>query len=204
MGKRGARERFGGDTGWDLGAGVRLNIGDALTMAGPGKGAAIVPWALGRYGRAMRLRPGEMWLLKYMLEHAWEFGQAVYLSMRKTELTIVVDRSTLWRYLRQLERLNYIVCTSGGEGRDRRKRYDVRNAYAALAICIAYDESSRWATNAGQALTREKARGLTGLNGGAFDLDLDAIDALNERAIGMTAKYREATDEYALPMADVA
>ena len=180
MGKRSVRERFGTNSGWDLPDGRRLDIGEAVTSAGPGGGFAMLPWALMRYGRALRLRPGELWLLGVMLQHAWTFDTPVFLSMRKLEATTLVERTTIWRYLRTLEGLGYVRCVSDGEGRDRRKRYDVRNAYCALALCVACDPTSAWAQTHGP-LTREEAMRLTGLDGQAFDIDFDAIDRLAAR-----------------------
>jgi len=180
MEERTVGRRFGGGSGWDLPDGRRLDVGEAITMAGPGGGFAILPWALMRYGRALRLRPPELWLLSVMLQHAWTFDTPTFVSMRKLELCAMVDRVTLWRYIRTLEGLGYVRCVSDGEGRDRRRRFDCRGAYHALALCIGCDVTSPWAQTHGP-LTRDEAMRLTGLDGQAFDIDFDAIDRLAAR-----------------------
>jgi len=180
MEERTVGRRFGGGSGWDLPDGRRLDIGEAITSAGPGGGFAILPWALMRYARALRLRPGEVWLLGVMLAHTWSFDGEAFLSARKLELCAVTDRVTVWRHIRTLEGLGYVRCVSDGEGRDRRKRYDMRGVYCALALCVAYDRTTRWAQTHGP-LSRVEAMRLGGLDGRTFSIDFDAIDRLAAR-----------------------
>jgi len=194
VGKRSVRERFGTNSGWDLPDGRRLDIGEAVTSAGPGSGFAMLPWALMRYGRALRLRPGELWLLGVMLAHVWSFDGEAFLSARKLELCAVTDRVTLWRYIRTLEGLGYVRCVSDGQGRDRRKRYDLRGVYCALAIATAYDPTTPWAQRHGR-LTRDEAMRLTGLDGQAFDIDFGAIDRLAARTSAPEPDEEDQEDE---------
>jgi len=182
-GKRSAAARFGAGNAWLLSGGRRLDIGEAVTSAGPGQGFAMMPWALMQYGRALRLRPAEAWVLATLLAHAWEFDGLVFPSLRKMSTGAQIGRATLWRTLRNLQRLGYIRCVGAGPGGDRRKRFDVRGVYSALAICIAVDPTSAWAKAHG-VLDRDEARQLRGPNGQTFDLDFGAIDALARRTEG--------------------
>lgn len=170
--------RFGGQWFWELGENERLYIGQTVEAEGPGKGVAMFPWILDHYERMLRLRPGETWLLKRMLKHAWKFRGLVYISMRKVAREAIVDRKTLTTWTKRLLELNYITLISRGEGSDRRRRYDVSGIYAALVLCIAVDPNSRWSQERGEPLPIEAARGLTH-NRRRFDLDFDALDILN-------------------------
>ncbi len=175
-GAQSALERFGGPAGWnDEG----LFLGAAITGEGPGEGFAMVPWALDKYERALRLRPGESWLLRRFLKHAWTFGRPVFVSLRRISREAGVSRNTVSTYLKHLEELGYVHCVSDGEAFDRRKRYDVSGIYAALAICIAADPTSNWAKAHGGPIPVTQAMGLRGYaTRPLFCIDFDAITGL--------------------------
>lgn len=182
---RSARGRFGGTWGWYL-KDSKLPIGEIIEAEGPGQGFALMPWALDKYERALRLRPAESWLMRRLLKHAWEFGAPVFISLRRTAIEADVSRSALQGYMTRLIRLGYVRVVSVGVGLDRRKRYDVSGLYAALALCIAADPTSEWAKAFG-VLPVERARSLTFAPPGVeqrwgFDLDFDALRLLAQRA----------------------
>jgi hypothetical protein len=200
--ERTALARFGGEWSWSLDKekdGLKLNIGKVISGEGPGQGFAMLPWALDEYEKVLRLRPGESWLLKRMLAHAWTYGGEVFLSMRAISLRACVTRPTLTSYLRRLVDLGYIRRLSKGKGNDQRVRYDVSGLYGALALCIAADPRSKWSTEHGP-LSVERVRGLThsgphGQNGNGnghkkpkavwFDLDFNALQELAKRRQGV-------------------
>lgn len=185
--KRSARERFGGDWHWKLADGQQLTISEAIQGEGPGEGFAMLPWALDRYERVMRLRPGEAWLLKRLLAHSWEYGSEAFLSLRRITYESSVSRSTLQAWMTRLEQLGYVRCLSDGTRIDKRWRYDPSGAYGALALCIAADPSSRWAQMNGGAvpIAEIRPKAFSGPNGQGdpvrFDLDFEALAALAAR-----------------------
>jgi hypothetical protein len=132
-------------------------------------------------------RPGETWLLKRLLAHAWEYGSEAYLSLRRLTFEANISRKTLQTYVTNLERLGYVRFLSDGNGSDKRWRYDVTGAYGALALCIAADPTSAWAAEHGGALPIETVRRKrhSGPHGKktpvAFDLDFAALAALAGR-----------------------
>lgn len=185
--KRSARERFGGDWNWKLADGKPLKISEAIRGEGPGEGFAMLPWALDKYERVMRLRPGEAWLLRRLLAHSWEYGSEAFLSLRRITFESNISRSTLQAWMTRLEHLGYVRFLSDGTRTDRRWRYDPAGAYGALALCIAADPSSKWAqANGGAApITEIRSKTFSGPNGQGdpvrFDLDFEALAALAAR-----------------------
>lgn len=182
---RSAKNRFGGAWGWELEDGSYLNISEAIRGEGPGQGFAMVPWILDHYERALRLQPGETWLLKRLLKHAWEYDSVVYVSQRKIAIEANITRPTLRRYFRRLEELGYIHRVSNGTRTDRRKRYTVSGLLAALALCVAADPSSKWSRARGSSLPLDFIRSRKHMTAGettrGFDIDLGAIRKLAER-----------------------
>ncbi len=180
-GQRSAFKRFGGEWSWEIGK-RHLNIGEAITSAGPGEGFAMVPWALDRYEGTLRLKPIDSWLLRRMLAHAWEFGCAVYLSIRKMSFETGVARSVLSRHARRLEELGLIRRLPPDEilKGDYRIHYDVSATYAALAIAIACDPTSEWAKQNGGPLNIAVAQRLAP-GGIHFDFDWGVLQRLIAR-----------------------
>lgn len=175
---RSAVSRFGGGQNVLLKNGTVADIGDVVTSGGPGEGFALLPWALDRYERVMRLRPEESWLLRRLMTLAWEYGKVVYPSLRKMERQTCTSRKTLGKWIDRLEELGYVRCVSdaGADDDDRRKRYDVSPAYRALALCLLLDSSSKWNNGGVEAepTPAELSR---------FDLDMDALARLNRREL---------------------
>jgi DNA-binding MarR family transcriptional regulator len=179
--------RWGGGWGWPIGDSDRLTISDAIMCAGPGDGVAVLPWALDRYERALRLRPGETWLLKRMLKHAWTHEGEVFLSQRKISFEARVSRNTVASYVARLEKLGYIRRLNNGDATDRRIHYSVSGIYAALALCIAADPTSVWAQQHGAVTRQWVATRHYNVPGHeedtvTFDLDWWALDRLAKRS----------------------
>jgi DNA-binding MarR family transcriptional regulator len=131
----------------------------------------------------MRLRPIHAWLLKRLLKHAWEHRKPVYVSVRKMSLEAKVSRTAISTYLKALEEMQYIRrvadCVSR---RDRRVPYDVSGAFAALAICIACDPTSKWAEQNDGPMSIEQAVVLAADDGSEpFSLDWEALAVLAKR-----------------------
>jgi len=177
-------ERFGGRAAFNLakyGFEGHFAIGRIITGEGPGDGAAFYPWQLDRYERVMRLRPGETWLLKRLIKHAWELGRPVYISLHKTEIEADVSRSTLQKWMHRLEELHYIELVSEGRPHDPRRVYDVSGTYVALAICIMADPTSKLATDRGNPIPVKLAKSLRKDDEHCFDLDFQALERLAQR-----------------------
>ncbi len=179
--------RWGGKWDWPIDSGRRLVISDAVMSGGPGRGLAITPWALNRYERVLRLKPGETWLLKRLLALAWTFNGHAYPSFRKMSLESDCSPNTLRKYARRLEELGYIRQVDASNPCDSRKHYSVAGTYAALALCVAADPTSPWAKRHGGALSPEWASTLAFSGPGyesapaAFDLDWGALNKLTNR-----------------------
>lgn len=183
--ERSVRERFGGDWGWDMPDGCRVSIGDVICGEGPGQGFQMLPWMLDEYERALRLRPGEAWILRRMIAHAWEYRGVVFLSMSKITDQAMIARKTLDAYLCRLQNLGYIKLISNGAGLDRRKRWDVTGIYAALTLCAMANPASTWSQSHGGPMPLEwiETRGHTWVDGTltTFDIDTKAIRKLARR-----------------------
>jgi hypothetical protein len=165
--ERSTYRRFGGAWGWTInrdGDERRLSIGEAIQSAGPGEGVVMLPWALDHYEAALRLKPGESWLLRRMLAHVWTYGGQVYLSLRKISFESGVSRTTLHTYVKKLVKLGLIRRIPDEERElkdgDKRVCYDVSPTYAALAIAIACDPHSEWSKANGGPIPREVANTL--------------------------------------------
>lgn len=146
-GDRSALARFGQGRVWTLGD-IQLDVGEVIRNGGPGEGVALLPWALDTYERVLRLKPEETWLLKRMLKHAWEADTSVFLSLHKVTREANITRPRLRRILTRLEELGYITRLES-EDSDQRRHYSVRGLYDALALCIAADPKSKWASEHG-------------------------------------------------------
>jgi biotin operon repressor len=177
-GDRSALARFGQGRTWKLGD-IQLDVGEVIASAGPGKGFAMVPWTLDTYERALRLKPAETWLLKRMLQHAWEADTPVYLSQKKIAREAIVSRTSVRRTMNRLEELGYITRLEGRDG-DPRRYYSVRGLYDALALCIAADPTSTWAKQNGDLLTPTN----TFRNGAGvcFQIDWGALPAVRRNS----------------------
>lgn len=176
--------RYGGHAYVDTERG-RLWLDDTIRDEGPGGGFASVPWALARYGRVLRLRPGEMWLLERLIQHHWTEDDLPHLSFRKLAQQACVSRETLKQYRDRLLALGYIErveqpARRNGAYPDRRVYYRLDGLWLALAICIALDPCSKWAERNAGPITLAEARGIM-QNCKAFDLDVDALETLAER-----------------------
>lgn len=171
---RSALARFGCGQHIALSDGTVADIGEVIVSGGPGKGVALLPWALDRYERVMRLRPEESWLLRRLMTLAWEHGKVVYPSFRKMQLQTCATRKTLGKWIDRLEELGYVRCVSEADDNDRRKRYDVSPTYRALAACLLLDPCSHW--NWRNAIVEPSRAELA-----QFDLDFDALARLNRR-----------------------
>lgn len=159
--ERKVSRRFGGGVERMLPDGMVLDVGEIVQSAGPGKGMSMLPWALWRYERVLRLRPAETWLLARLMAHAWTFGGEVYPSLRKTSLESGVSRVTLQAHMAQLKALGLVRPIERADSTPRgdlRKRYDVSPVYRALALCIIADPSSRWARRRGSAVDVDVVR----------------------------------------------
>jgi hypothetical protein len=184
-GDRSVEQRFGGGYYIKLADGTELHFGFAITGEGPGQGVALYPWVLDKYERVLRLRPPVSWLLKRLLKHGWERDAIVFVSLRRICLEADVERSTLQTYMKYLVQRGYIDLLEEDGGPDRRNRYEVSGIYAALAICVALDPTSKWATDHGSISIREAKRlGHKYKESGRrvkFDFDFSALERLVER-----------------------
>ncbi len=182
--QRSAFKRFGGEWSCELSDKRVLCIGEAVTTAGPGKGFALIPWALSRYEGTLRLRPADSWLLQKMLAHSWEYGTEVYLSLRKISFETGVAWTTLDRHVKRLTKLGLIKQLSDDRNNrtDRRIHYDVSPFYSALAIAIAADPTSEWAKTHGGPISIAEARRIVHQDGDEkFNFDFDLLERLAAR-----------------------
>jgi hypothetical protein len=177
-----ARERFGGDLSWPLPDGGIANVGHVITGEGPGEGFTMLPWAMDRYERVMRLRPGETWLLKRLIKHAWRSNGECFISQKKLEREADVTRKTVRCWFERLEKLNFVERLPQPEG-DGRHHYALDGFYAALSLCILADPKSKFSQERGTYLDWEQAM-LTGFHQRSgkwvrFDLDFHALADLS-------------------------
>jgi hypothetical protein len=127
-------KRFGEDYG----------IGKIIARAaGVGDGYASSPWILDEYERTMGITPTESWLLKRLIKHSWNFGDYVYISMRKIARDSMISSSTLNKVRKSLLNKGFLFIVKRGDGTDRRIRYDIRRVYFALHLSIVTDPDSK-------------------------------------------------------------
>lgn len=185
---RSTARRWGWGEQWFFAGDRELDIGEAVQGEGPGSGAVIYPWALDRYQRVLRLRPGTVEVLRRLLKHVWEWDGQAFPSQRLMELECMLSRKAISGHLARLKELGYIRQVDGWQrGADSRVHFDVRGIYAALALCIACDPTSEWSKKYGGPLGQREVRefGFYVDREGkakAFDLDWQALDALTIRS----------------------